>query len=244
MYKDWFKYWFNSQHYLLLYQNRNEKEAELFYELIQSNVPLKKNWKVIDFCCGYGRLAKKFAENGFDITGIDLSKFLIEKAIKTFKEQKLVGEFKVCDVRNFKERELYNLGVNFFTSFGYFSDEENEITLNNFCKSIVKDGWIVFDYFNPDYIIKNLVTDEKFHYENLEIIINKKIENNRINKIILIKSGNNSELYSESVKIYSLKDFERMFAKNNYIIKKIFGDYNGLPFDSASPRIIIFAKRA
>ncbi len=243
MYKDWFKYWFNSQQYLLLYQNRNEEEAKHFFRLVKSNLPLQKNWKVIDFCCGYGRLAKLFAENGFDITGIDLSQFLIEKAKRIFSEKNLNGELKVCDVRNFNENEVYNLGVNFFTSFGYFSDEENEITLSNFCKSIVKEGWIVLDYFNPEYVLKNLVLNEKFQYDNLEFVINRKIENNRINKIISIKSHDKNELYSESVKIYSHKNFEEMFARNNFIIEKIFGDYDGRPFDADSPRMIIFAKR-
>lgn len=243
MNKDWFKYWFKSHHYFLLYQNRNEEEALQFYNLINNNIPLQKDWKILDFCCGYGRLSKVFAKEGYKVTGIDLSELFIEKAIDIFKSENLSGEFRICDVRNFNESEKFDLGVNFFTSFGYFSNQENELTLRNFCSSIVKDGWIVLDYFNPDYIKNNLIENEQFEFDSSEIRIERKIENNRVNKIITIKTRESEENYLESVMIYELNDLVKMFEQNNFVIQKTFGDYFGNSLSKESPRMIIFSQK-
>jgi SAM-dependent methyltransferase len=241
--KDWFKNWFNSHHYLLLYQNRNEEEAERFFELIKRNIPMQSDWKVLDFCCGYGRLAKIFAKAGFDVTGVDLSEFFIEKAKKTFESLNLKGNFVLCDARLFNEEAKYDLGLSFFTSFGYFSDEENKIAFKNLCSSVKTGGWVVMDYFNPDYVLNNLVEREQFNFESSLITIERKIENNRVNKFINIETNQNREHYFESVRIYSLNDFTGLFEENKFKIEKVFGDYYGDSFDKNSPRMIMFAQK-
>lgn len=243
MNKDWFKYWFNSHHYLLLYQNRNEEEAYQFFNLIKQNIPLQKEWKIIDFCCGYGRLSKIFAKEGYQITGIDLSEFFINRAKEIFEQENLVGDFRICDVRSFNENEKYHLGINFFTSFGYFSDAENDSVLKSFCNSIVDNGWIVLDYFNPEFVKNNLIEKEKFDFENSEILIERKIENNRVIKSIKIKNDSKEESYLESVRIYSFDDFELKFNSNGFMIEKVFGDYQGNPLSEVSPRMIIFSQK-
>lgn len=243
MYKDWFKYWFNSHQYFLIYKNRNEEEARRFFNLIERNIPLQKHWRIIDFCCGYGRLAKIFSSEGYKVTGIDLSEFFINEAKKMFSEKNLQGEFKICDVRTFNEKAVYNLGINFFTSFGYFSDEENQLTFKNLCESIVKNGWVVIDYFNPDFVKNNIVEKEKFEFNSSEILIERKIENDRVNKIIVIKTNDREEKYFESIRIYELNDFKNLFERNGFIFFKVFGDYDGNPFNSNSPRMIIFSQK-
>ncbi len=243
MYKDWFKHWFNSEHYFLLYQNRNEEEAEKFLNLIEKNIPLKKEWRILDFCCGSGRLSKVIAKRGYRVTGIDLSEFFINKAKEIFRSEDLSGDFRICDVRTFNENEVYNLGINFFTSFGYFSDEENKLTLKHFCNSITKNGWIVLDFLNPEYVKNNLIERELFEYKFSEIRIERSLENRRINKLIVIKSREKEERFFESVQLYDLNDFETMFHQNGFRIQKTFGDYSGSFFDLNSPRMIIFSQK-
>jgi SAM-dependent methyltransferase len=241
--KDWFKNWFNSHHYFLLYQNRNEEEAEQFFELIKKNVPLQTDWKILDFCCGYGLLSKVIAREGYNVTGVDLSEKFIQRAIEESRKENLQIEFIKCDARSFFESEKYNLGISFFTSFGYFSDEENELTFQNLVRSILKNGWIAFDYFNAEYVLKNLVKNEDFEIDDYKINISRKIEANRINKIIRIISEDKNEEYFESVRIYSVEDLKDLFEKNGLVIKKIFGDYSGSDLNENSPRVIIFAQK-
>jgi SAM-dependent methyltransferase len=241
--KDWFKHWFNSHYYFLLYKNRNEEEAKLFFDLIQKNLTLHSDWKILDFCCGYGRLSKVIAKNGFNVTGVDLSEKFIQLAKDESIKENLNINFIQCDARYFDENQKFNLGISFFTSFGYFSDEENELTFKNFAKSIVRNGWIVFDYFNPDFVLRNLINKESFKVENYCIEITRKVEINRINKTIKIRSDENSEEFIESVRIYNIDELKKLFERNEMTIQKIYGDYSGNELGDFSPRIIIFAQK-
>ena len=54
---DWFKNWFDSKYYHILYKNRDEQEAVFFLNKIINHIKLKKG-KVLDVACGKGRHAK------------------------------------------------------------------------------------------------------------------------------------------------------------------------------------------
>lgn len=241
--KDWYKHWFNSNYYFLIYKNRNEEEAEKFVSLILNNIPVKKDWSIVDFCCGYGRLCNILAKYGFDVTGVDFSEIFISKAKKIAESIGLKVNYVKCDIREFKQEEKFDLGINFFTSFGYFSDEENETTFKNFTNSIKNEGWLVLDYFNAINLEKNLVPFEEFGLENKRILIFRKIENNRVIKKISIEENNLKETFIESVGLYDINYFIRLFKENGFKIQKIFGDYSGNEFNSNSPRLIIISQK-
>ena len=52
---EWFESWFNTIYYHILYQNRNEKEAELFVQNLVSKLKIQASNNVLDLACGKGR---------------------------------------------------------------------------------------------------------------------------------------------------------------------------------------------
>lgn len=241
--REWYKHWFNSNYYFLVYKNRNEEEAEKFFCLILNHVPVQKDWSIVDFCCGYGRLCNLLARYGYDVTGVDLSDVFINKARMIAESEGLNMNYIKCDIREFNQPEKFHLGINFFTSFGYFSDEENELTFKNFTNSIKKNGWLVLDYFNTIYLQRNLVPFEEFDFENKKVFISRKIENNRVIKTIKIEKNDLKETFVESVGLYDINYFMKFFTENGFLIQKVFGDYSGNEFNSSSPRLIIIAQK-
>ena len=79
---NWFKDWFNSKYYHILYKNRNEIEAKLFLDKLINYLPIQKNQKIIDVACGKGRHSIYLNSLGFNVHGIDLSKKSIDIAKK------------------------------------------------------------------------------------------------------------------------------------------------------------------
>ncbi len=49
----WFKDWFNSPYYHILYQNRDDKEAGNFIEHLIQKVPLQTNAAALDLACAH-----------------------------------------------------------------------------------------------------------------------------------------------------------------------------------------------
>ena len=113
----WFKDWFNSPYYHLLYQNRDESEASRFIERLLEHLHPPKNARMLDIACGKGRHALQLASKGYDVTGIDLSPESIKFA-EQFSHEKL--QFFVHDMRRPFWIRYFNYAFNFFTSFGYF----------------------------------------------------------------------------------------------------------------------------
>ena len=115
--EDWFKTWFDTEYYHLLYKDRNDAEADVFIKHLFHSLNLKKEATVLDLACGKGRHSLVINELGFNVTGVDLSENSIKEASKC-ENEKL--SFAVNDMRMPLEGQNFDVVVNLFTSFGYF----------------------------------------------------------------------------------------------------------------------------
>lgn len=248
MKQNWYKEWFSSKYYLEIYKHRDDKDARNLINLIIEQLNLPSGSKILDICCGAGRHSIELAKRGFNVTGFDLSRFLIEQAklnLKKNKSDKVKVKFLIKDMRNFNFKNSFELALNLFTSFGYFEDDdENFLIFRNAANSISRNGYFVFDYLNRDFLIKNLKEVSKTRISGKKVLQKRRIENGFVIKDIFIQVGKNELFFTERLKLYSMSDFKKIFKINNLKIITTFGDYHGIEFDKyKSARIIIFAKK-
>ena len=76
----WYKNWFGSPYYRLLYQNRDEQEAQAFVEKLIALLQPAAGSRMLDIACGEGRHARQLAGHGYDVVGIDISGECIQEA--------------------------------------------------------------------------------------------------------------------------------------------------------------------
>ena len=114
--RDWFESWFGSPYYKVLYQNRDEYEAQEFVEKLVDYLQPMAGSKMLDIACGRGRHSRFLASKGFDVTGIDISFDSIAYA-KQFEGDNL--HFYQHDMRLPSWINYFDYAFNFFTSFGY-----------------------------------------------------------------------------------------------------------------------------
>ena len=146
----WYKDWFDSKYYHLLYKNRDHNEAALFLDNI-SNEFKKKNARILDVACGKGRHAKYLNSIGFDVTGVDLSSNSIKYA-KKYENKKL--KFHQHDMRNIFEENKFDIVTNLFTSFGYFDNTlDDQKVINSMAGNLKKGGILLIDFMNVKKVI-------------------------------------------------------------------------------------------
>ena len=150
---EWYEDWFNSKYYHILYQNRDEKEAEKFIQNLCQF--FKKEDKIIDIACGAGRHTLFLSELGYHTTGIDLS----QESIK-FAKEKSKGRipFDVWDMRKCYKKQEFDVALNLFTSFGYFENNKDDFdAIKAMSDNLKEEGTLIIDFLNSKKVIDNLV---------------------------------------------------------------------------------------
>lgn len=239
----WFKHWFNSPFYHILYQKRDHKEAEFFIDRLTQFLKPSDESRILDIACGKGRHAIYLNEKGYDVTGIDLSEQSIQHA-KTYENDRL--HFFVHDMRKLFYINYFDIALNLFTSFGYFDTEKDHVNaLKTFSKSLKAEGILVIDFFNSNKVIENLIPNESKTLNHIQFNISKKLEEGKIIKDINFEHQNNVYHFQEKVKAFSLADFERILSKANLSIQHKFGNYALEEFDvQNSDRLILICKKS
>ena len=157
--------------YHLLYNHRDETEAQSFIHKLVDTMGLPQGSSVLDLACGKGRHALYLNTLGYQVTGVDLSPNSIAYA-KQFENDHL--HFKVhdmCEPFNKQFDAVFNL----FTSFGYFEHEEDDLNTIKAIKADLNDtGFGVIDFMNSPQVIENLIAQnvDIFHRGSNDMIVN------------------------------------------------------------------------
>ncbi len=237
---EWFQNWFDTPYYHLLYDHRNEEEAEFFMRMLIQFLKLKNGDKVLDLPCGKGRHARFLNAQGFDVVGADLSNNSINAA-KIFENDKL--KFRIHDMRD-PLIGRYNAIFNLFTSFGYFNEEKTNLNvLQHFKNALLPNGHIVIDFLNINKVKSELVPETTISKNDIYFNIKKYIENDFLIKEISFEIQGEKHNYMEKLQCLDLKKMSDIAKSTNLKVKYVFGDYNLSAFDEQeSDRLILILR--
>lgn len=237
---NWFACWFDTPYYHILYKERNYREAQLFMDNLTHYLNLPEKAKVLDLACGKGRHSIYLNQLGYEVVGADLSENSIIEANKN-KNHNL--SFQVHDMRDSFE-DKFDAIFNLFTSFGYFeNDEDNLTTLKAMKDSLTEHGFAVIDFMNVNQVIDNLVPEEVKTVDGIDFHIKRYVSNGHIFKEIDFEDQGQKFHFTEKVKALTLKDFEVMMEEAGIYLLDIFGDYKLKKFHKIdSERLIMIFK--
>ena len=238
----WFASWFNSPYYHMLYQHRDEVEAQRFMSNILRYMALDTQSHILDLACGKGRHSIYLSEQGFRVTGVDLASESIALARVSAHEGL---NFEVHDMRMpFPVKDL-DAVFNLFTSFGYFESEEEHLqTLQNMSDSLKIGGRLVIDFFNAHQVIQNLLAENTKEVEGISFRQRRYVRNAYITKEIQFVDKGQEYHYQEKVRAFFAADFEKMLKEVGIQVDAYFGDYELNTYDKEnSPRLVVVGTK-
>jgi|SRR5436190_10619637 len=234
----WYQEWFGEE-YLELYSYRDADEArdQVAFFRDQSG-PL--DGPVLDLACGMGRHMLELSIAGYHAVGCDLSYTLL----RTGREQHGPMSVARADMRHLPFCDATFAGlVNFFTSFGYFSSEEENLSVVTEMARVLRPGAVfLFDYLNVHRELEKLVEKETRTTPMGESQIERWFDRSdrSFNKRITI----GQKRYLERVRGYDLDEISSMFNSCNLSIRAAFGDFQGSAFERTSPRLILLGSKS
>lgn len=136
-------------------------------------MPTDRNAKILELCCGSGRLTIPLAKNGLNICGIDNSKSMLEQAKLKATNEKLKIDFIEADIRTLTLPNKYDIIFIPFNSIHHLYQNQDLFDVFNTVKKHLKDdGLFLFDCFNPS--IHYIVEGEKSKNKIAEYITKDK----------------------------------------------------------------------
>ena len=112
---------------------------------------------VLDLCCGPGRCSIALARRGFSVTGVDRTKYLLDKARAKARAARVNIEWVQKDMRDFVRPDSFALVLSMFTSFGYFDDRrEDMVVLENMFTSLQPGGVCLIDVLGKERLARIL----------------------------------------------------------------------------------------
>lgn len=239
----WYEGWFGSDAYDLVYDHRDEAEAEQLADLLEHEIDPAPGAHIVDVGCGRGRHARTFARRGYRVTGVDLSETAIAEARKRSGPD-LDVSFVQGDMREPLCQGCADGVVNLFTTFGYFeADAENERALAAMTTALRPGGWFLQDFLNAPQVVDTLQPEDTHTVNGITIAQHRWIENERINKRITITHDEDTETYRESVRLFTRDDLTTMYQNVGLELVATYGDYDGAPHTDDSPRLLLYARK-
>ena len=240
----WFKTWFDSTYYHTLYKHRNQQEANSIIDALLLMLNPGEGSSILDLGCGNGRHSKHLASYGYNVTGIDLAFSSIREAKKS---ENAHLNFRQHDMRKFFGSNMYDYIFNFFTSFGYFANhEENNLVIKNISIALKPGGTILIDYLNVTNAENHLIPVEEKEVDGIMFRINRWADQNFIYKRIAVENEGITRplVFVEQVARFGIDDFNTFFSANGLEMKGVYGDYALNQYDAQnSKRLIVLGKK-
>lgn len=244
--EDWFRTAFGEE-YLRLYAHRDEAEAAELVDLILNTTGMPAGARVLDAPCGAGRHMRVFEKLGHRAFGFDLSPELLRDAARNGTRR---GTFARADLRQIPFKPgSFDLVVNLFSSLGYFPDDATNLPVIEALVGLCRPGgWLVVDFMNSEFVVKNLQPESYRELSNGEKVHDRRWiggEPARVNKETRIQSPDGREkILRESVRLFSPEELRINLERGGLRVDAEFGDYQGKSFDPAnSSRIILMGQR-
>lgn len=239
---NWYKNWFNSPFYPILYHNRDARDARLLLDNLLQFLKPDADAKFLDLACGRGRHSIYLNKLGFDVTGLDMSKTSVLEASQHI-NNKL--RFLVGDMRQIPYSGHFDFVINLFTSFGYFENpEDHHLSLLSIKKALKPNGVFILDFFNAAKLLTDLVEDEVKEVQGIRFHIARNVVDNKVRKQIEFEYQGSEYYFEESVEAFRREDFEAMLRGAGFDIIDCFGDYSLSPYSEKESDRIVFISRA
>lgn len=237
--------------------NRNERTNREVNGLINIlSLSQGGNINILDIPCGWGRHTLELSKRGFKVTGIDLCREYLDIGIKSASEQKLNGiNFTLGDMRNIPcESNSFDVILNLWTSFGFFSIEDDNLkVLSEFTRLLKPGGRVLLHSDHNAYRISHGIFDEPderklFSGGILRVTEYFCAEDNAVYGIWHVlnstsSTGNRKNLYR--IKIYSELDWKSIPSRVGLQLESILGgfDKSSLNLTQLSQEQIVVLKK-
>lgn len=201
--------------------------------------------RVLDLCCGMGRIAVELALRGHPVTGVDLTTSYLEAARESAASEDVEIEFLHGDVRRFSRPKTFDLALNLYTSFGYFSDPGDDLRLAQVAlESLKSGGAFVIETLGKEVAVREFTEGEWFDRGGYTVLTEYSVVDAWAalrNRWIILRGADRFER-SFDQRLYAGTELRSLLLEAGFSSVELFGDWDGHPYDQKARVLIAIAR--
>jgi len=224
----------------LLTPERTAADVELIWQLLE----LEPGLELLDLACGHGRIGNALAERGVVVTGLDATPYFLELARKDAAERGVDVEYVEGDMRSIPWTERFDRVLCWFTSFGYFEDEENRLVLREAHGALKPDGLLAVELNNRDNLLGRYA-DEVVAERGEDKMIDRHrfdIQTSRSHDERTIVRGGKQRTFEFSVRMFTAAELREWMLDAGFREAQAFGD-DGEPLTLEHRRMTVVGRK-
>ncbi|MBT8320523.1 MAG: class I SAM-dependent methyltransferase [Eudoraea sp.] len=235
-----------------IYDGMNTSLADL--DFYRRWMPNNEDARILELCCGTGRLTLPIAKDGYDISGVDHTPSMLEEAKVKASEEGLEVEFIEADIRNMDLHEKFDLIFIPFNSLHHLYVNEDLFKAFKVVKNHLKDGGLfLLDCFNPN--IQFMVEAEKEQKviaeyttrDGREVLIKESMRYENKTQVNRIEwhhyiNGEFNSIQNLDMRLFFPQELDAYLEGNGFTIIHKFGSFEEEAFNDSSEKQIFVCQ--
>ncbi|MGB8223776.1 MAG: class I SAM-dependent methyltransferase [Polyangiales bacterium] len=243
----WYERFFGEA-YLRTVRTATPKEVAAECDFIERALRMPVGSEVLDVGCGLGVQTVELASRGYHLVGLDISATMVSRAYDEAEDRGLRIDFVRGDMREATFEKPFDALLCWGTTFGYFSEEENELAVRQFHRALKPNGVLLLEVVNRDFMIGSQPNQVWFEVDGAvcmeETDFDYQTSRLRVKRRVASHSGQqNDRRYS--IRLYALHEMRALLERNGFRVDEVSGSEAtlGVFFGVHSAKMIIRAER-
>lgn len=207
---------------------------------------LKKRSRVLDLCCGTGRHSRILARKGFSVTGVDATSAYLREARRAARNGN--PRFLRGDMRRLGFDAEFDAAFNAWSSFGYFTDPEDDLkVLRGVRRALKPGGLFLIELMSGDWLERNFQPRRWERREGGGFLLqdarwlpgrDRALEN----EWTVLRPGRKPASARLFLRSYGRARLSRLLRRAGFEVLRVRGGLDGRPY-GPSPRLVVLARR-
>ncbi len=237
---DWWQTWFGPG-YLALYDAYLAERTPVETDQLEALLRIHPPRRVLDLPCGQGRHSIELARRGYDVTGVDLSPFMLDVAKMRAAAAAVQVRWLQGDMRRPIRGEKFDVILNLFTSFGYFADPaDDQRVLTAGAAMLAPGGRLLLEVINGARIMNDFQSREWFTVGRAAVMEARTLDRSSQRMVVerTVSIPPDEETSVHALRLYTGEQIDAAMRSAGFGRVDLYGDWDGGPLRPESMRVM------